>query len=411
MMRWTSHSRLALLALLMLGLLPVTAGAQPDPRQMSGVPLPVGDVPAGTVTVRVIRGSFANPIQSQTVEIAGTIQPMRAVTNDVGRAEFKGLPSGARVKATATVAGQSLESQEFVVPATGGIRLILVAADPEAGGAPSPGRPSDPAAPAGGDVTLGDESRFVFEMGDDGLSVFYILQFVNPGTSPLRAGQPIVFTLPAAAKGATILQGSSEQASVAGREMKVAGPFAPGSTLVQVAYTMPISGPDLLIEQALPVNLAHVAVVAQKTGDMQLASPQVAEQRTMPAEGNLYIAGRGGAVRAGDVMRFRLSGMPHHSTWPRNLTLALVASILVAGAWAAVRPGAVLSRQADQRRQLEGSRDRLFDELTALETSHRDQAVDAERYTERRRELVLALERVYAALDDEAAVEGASSRG
>jgi hypothetical protein len=62
----------------------------------------------------------------------------------------------------------------------------------------------------------------------------------------------------------------------------------------------------------------------------------------------------------------------------------------------------------DQRKQLEGSRDRLFDELAALETSHRDQAVDAERYTERRRELVLALERVYAALDEEAAVGSAS---
>jgi hypothetical protein len=409
MMRWKSRPRLALLVLLMPGLLPVTTGAQPDPRQMSGVPLPVGDVPAGTVTVRVIRGSFANPIQSQTVEIAGTIQPVRAVTNDVGRAEFKGLPPGARVKATATVAGESLESQEFVVPATGGIRLILVAADPAGGGAPpAPDRPSDPAAPAAGDVTLGDESRFVFEMGDDGLSVFYILQFVNPSTSPMRAGQPIVFTLPAAATGATILQGSSEQASVAGREMKVAGPFAPGSTLVQLAYTMPISGPDLLIEQTLPVTLAHVAVVAQKMGDMQLASAQVAEQRTMPAEGNLYIAGRGGAVKAGEVMRFRFSGMPHHPTWPRNVALALVASILAAGAWAAVRPGAALNGQVDQRKQLEGSRDRLFDELAALETSHRDQAVDAERYTERRRELVLALERVYAALDEEAAVGSAS---
>ena len=35
----------------------VPPGAQmPDPKQMSGVPLPTGDIPAGTVTVRVVRG-------------------------------------------------------------------------------------------------------------------------------------------------------------------------------------------------------------------------------------------------------------------------------------------------------------------------------------------------------------------
>ncbi|MGH9371527.1 MAG: hypothetical protein ACRD15_08365 [Vicinamibacterales bacterium] len=383
----------------------------PDPRQMSGVPLPVGAVPPGTVTVRVIRGSFANPVSSQTVEITGTPEPLRAVTNDVGRAEFKGLASGARVRAMATVAGERLASQEFVVPAAGGIRLILVAADPSSGVA-SESRPNagpDPASRAAdGDVTLGDESRFVFEMGEDGLSVFYILQIVNSGSSPAWAGRSLVFALPEAAKGATILQGSSPQATVAGREMKVAGPFGPGPTLVQLAYTMPISGPGLVIEQVLPVTLGHLAVVAQKVGDMQLASPQVSEQRTMPAQGHLYIAGRGGPVQAGDVLRFTFSGMPHHSAWPRNLALAIAVLTLAAGAWAAIRPGAALNQQAEQRRQLEGTRDKLFEELAALETSNRSQAIDPERYAERRRELVVALERVYAALEDEVAIGRAS---
>jgi hypothetical protein len=249
----------------------------------------------------------------------------------------------------------------------------------------------------------------VFEIGEDGLSVFYILQVVNSGASPVWAGRSLVLALPEAARGATLLQGSSPQASVAGREAKVTGPFAPGATLVQLAYTMPISGPDLVIEQTLPVRLGHLAVVAQKVGEMQLASPQMAEQRTMPAQGSLYIAGRGGAVEAGNALRFAFSGLPHHSTWPRNLALALVAVMLAIGAWASVRPGAAIDQHAEQRRQLEGARDRLFDELAALETSHRNQAIDPDRFAERRRELVAALERVYAALDDEGSTSRASS--
>ena len=103
----------------------------PDARQMSGVPLPVGDLPPGTVTVRVVRGSMANVIQDQPVELTGGPSPRSEKTNQSGRAEFTGLAPGTRVRASTTVNGERLESQEFAVPATGGIRVALVATDPE----------------------------------------------------------------------------------------------------------------------------------------------------------------------------------------------------------------------------------------------------------------------------------------
>jgi len=379
----------------------------PNPRQMSGVPLPVGDVPPGTVTVRVIRGSFANPVTSQTVEITGAGTSMRSTTNEIGRAEFKGLTPGTRVKASAVVAGERIESQEFAVPATGGIRLILVAADgaaaPGSAAAPPPSVPVQP-----GTVVLSDESRFVFEMGEDGLSVFYILQVQNPSTAPVQPSAPIVFDLPSDARGAALLQGSSPQASVRGRQVHIAGPFAPGSTLVQIAYTMPIRESDVSIEQRLPLTLMHVAVVVQKIGDMRLASPQIAEQRDMAAQGNVYIAGRGGVVQAGDTLRFNFSGMPHHATWPRDVAVVLGVLVLAGGAWSSFHAGRVQDAQGTERRRLEERRDRLFDELTTLEVRHREQAIDPDRYADRRRELISALERVYVALDDETAVSRAS---
>jgi hypothetical protein len=257
-------------------------------------------------------------------------------------------------------------------------------------------------------VVLGEDSRFVFEIGDDGLSVFYVLQIHNPASSRVQPANPVVFELPALARGTSLLQGSSPQAKVAGRRLTIEGPFAPGSTLVQVAYSAPFSAADLVIEQPLPIELRHVAVVAQKVGEMQLSSPQMPEQQTMPANGNLYIAGRGGAVPAGTVLRFAFSGMPHHTTWPRNVAMGLALLILAGGAWSGFRSGTAGGARDRERRRLEERRDRLFDELAALEESHREGGTDPLHYAARRRELVTALERVYAALDDELAVGRAS---
>jgi hypothetical protein len=41
----------------------------PDPKQMSGIPAPVTDLPAGHVSVRLIRGQLSNNIQGHPVEI------------------------------------------------------------------------------------------------------------------------------------------------------------------------------------------------------------------------------------------------------------------------------------------------------------------------------------------------------
>src|SRR4029078_10253444 len=69
------------------GAVPSVLAQIPDPKQMSGVPLPVGDLPAGTVTVRVVRGTMTNVISGQRADLIGPT-PMSANTNDAGRAEF-----------------------------------------------------------------------------------------------------------------------------------------------------------------------------------------------------------------------------------------------------------------------------------------------------------------------------------
>ena len=370
-----------------------------DPKAVAGIPLPVSDIAVGTVVVRVIKGSLANNLPDQPVELVGAGAPRTVRTDASGRAEFAGLPPGARVSAVATVAGERLQSQEFAVPASGGTRLLLVATDANAPPATATGDsravPTQP-----GTVVLGDQSRFVFEFGDGSLSVFNILQLANSAAGPVMPPRPVVFELPAGATGATILKDSSPQVTVASGQISVAGPFAPGVTNIQFAYSMPYSGGSLTIEQRMPVPLARVIVLAQKVGEMRLTSPQMTEQREMPADGQMFVVGQGPAVGAGARLSFAFDDLPHEPLWPRYLAVAIAVGILAAGVWGSLR--ARTARTSGQDR-LEKRRSQLFDQLTALEEQQRAGRVDAAVYASRRAELVAALERVYAEIDRQAA--------
>ena len=101
----------------------------PDPKQMSGIPRPVDDLPNGAVSVRLIRGELSNNIADHPVELHVGSKVITVKTDEGGRAQFDDLTPGATVKAVAVVDGERLESQEFPAPAQGGIRLMLVATD------------------------------------------------------------------------------------------------------------------------------------------------------------------------------------------------------------------------------------------------------------------------------------------
>jgi hypothetical protein len=399
----TRRTTMAVVILLGGALLAPREGTQaqqmPDPKTIAGIPLPVSDVAVGTVVVRVIRGSLANNIPDQQVELTGAGAPRQVKTDATGRAEFTGLAPGTRVTATTTVQGERLQSQTFPVPASGGTRLLLVATDPDVEQRAAEDR-SLAAAPAqAGLVVIGEQSRFVFELGDGSLSVFNLLQLVNTARTPVQPPQPIVFELTAGATGVTILKDSSPQATAADGKVTVVGPFAPGVTNVQFAYTVPYSTGNLTVEQSLPIPLGRVIVLAQKTGDMRVASAQLSEQREMPADGQTYVVGQGPGLRAGDRLSVAFSNLPHEALWPRYTAVGLAIAILAAGWWASTRSARGASGRSSGHERLEKRRAQLFNELTSLEEQHRAGRVDPQRYAVRRSELVAALERVYAEID------------
>src|SRR5579872_511012 len=132
-------------------------GQMPDPKQMSGMPLPVPDLPVGTVTARVIRGQLTNALEGQTVELTGAGAAKTARTDDAGRATFSSLAPGTHVKMSVTVGSEKIESQEFDVPPQGGVRVMLVATDAATDAKAAADKKLAEEPPVPGMVVLGDQ--------------------------------------------------------------------------------------------------------------------------------------------------------------------------------------------------------------------------------------------------------------
>ena len=374
---------------------PFPAAAQPDPRQMSGIPLPDPQLPAGTITVRVVRGSLSNNVPDQTVELREGDNVATAVTDAEGRAEFLTLNPGATVVAATELDGVRLASQPFPVPGQGGIRLMLVGADPLRADVPA----------EQGTVTFGADSRIVIELGEEVLNVYYLLDIMNGRDVPVEPGAPIMLALPAGATGTTMMGGSTPRAVAAGAQVSVPGPFEPGLTPLRVGFVLPYSGGSLAIEQTMPVALESLLLVVEKWGTMDVASDQIARRADMNpegADGQTYIFAAGPPVAAGAAVVLEVSGLPHHSRLPAMLALGVAFVFLGAGAWGAATP----HREADgveRRRRLESRREKRFRDLVKNEQQHRAGRIGDTKYENRRHELMAELERIYAELDDELA--------
>lgn len=374
-------------------------------KQMSGIPRPVNDLPAGTISIRVIRGDLSNNIPNQPVELRAGSKVTTAKTDESGHATFPGIAPGTPVKATTDVDGEHLESQEFAAPAAGGIRLMLVATDKNKAPATQPDAPA-----VSGQVVISNQSRIVIEPGDEAVNVFYLLDISNTARVPVNPPSAFTFDIPKAAVGAGVMEGSSKLASLNGHRVRVQSPFPPGRTTVQIGFEMPAATGDVDLSQAFPANIEQLAVVVKKVGDVQLKSPQLARQQEFPVDDGAYIAGTGGMIQAGQRIDIDVSGLPHHSTAPRTIALALAVAIVAIGLWAGRSPDDEAAALAAERKRLIAKRDKLLNELVRLENDRRQGRADERRYTGRRAELVAALEPIYSALDSDESGPGPADR-
>lgn len=391
-------SAFLIVALCVLGVLrgDLVFAQMPDAKQMSGIPRPVTDLPNGSVSVRVIRGDMTQNLANQPVEMHSGDKVQTVNTDAEGRAQFDNLTPGSPVKFATVVDGERIESQEFPAQSPGGVRLLLVATDPNA--RPIPAAPAVPA--VAGSVVIGGESRIIVEADEEVVTVYYLLDIVNSASAPVIPPTPFVFTLPAAANGTTVIRGSSEFASNKGREVTVVGPFAPGTTSLQVAAEYVSAGGRVELTQAFPADMPQLVVVAKKAGAMKLSSPQFDRSEETVIEGTTVVLGVGRGLSAGQTMALTISDLPHHSSVPRTVALTITSIILIVGVWAGTRTGTGAVDASSERKALTARREKLFQDLVRLEHDHRRGRGNQATYATRREELLRALEHLYGALDD-----------
>jgi len=376
----------------------------PDPSLINGRGIPAADLPNGTVTVRVVREAIGNNMPGQQVHVKVGQNTFTATTDAQGRAEFKDLPRGGDAIADATVEGETLRSQPFNVPTSGGLRVILVAGIAKATERKKQEEAAAAAAPpVKGTVVLGDNTRTLVQFKDDMLEVYYILDIVNSARARVDIGGPFVLELPKTALGASTLEGSSPSATVANGRLVVTGPFASGTTAVQVGFRLRYGSDQLTLTQAWPTALQRVIVGVERIEGLKLSSPQFSATNEVPTgDGTVYILGNGPALPAGGTTVVTLSGLPYHNQLPRYVALGLATVIVGLGVWLSTggRTGRVEARQS-----LVARRNTLLGQLAQLESKRRAGSIEPSSYATRRQRLIGELERIYGELD-EAGPEG-----
>jgi hypothetical protein len=385
----------------------ISSGQQmPDPSLIHGRSFPEPTLPDGTVTVRVVRESIGNDAPGQQVRITVGGTSRTAITDEQGRAQFNGLPAG-EARAEASVDGEKLESQPFVVPRAGGLRVILVAGLARAAERKKQEEAKALAAPPiKGVVVLGGESRIVMEFQDDTLWTYYLLEIVNSARSRVDIGGPLRLDLPADAAGARVYTGTTEglQVDVDGTKVTVHGPFAPGTTSVNLQFSLRYTDATQTIVQSFPVQLQRAVVGIEKVGSLSMSSPQFSSVAEVPGErGSVFVLGNGGALPPGTPLTVTLSNLPVHSRIGSYVALTLALLIGAAGVWLAINAHAA---PGVDRKALTGRRDALLAELTQLEARRRDGSIPADRADRRRQRIVAELERIYADLDTTAGPRG-----
>ena len=270
------------------------------------------------------------------------------------------------VTAVTTVGGERLQSQQFAVPASGGTRLLLVATDP-AGGAVAAAPPDRPAMPAQPGTVPSAISRDLFSSSAtaafrSSTSCSWSI-LVRPrhaaASDRLRVPRP---WQPERRSSRTRHRRQRRQAARHRCRSVCAWRH---ERAVRVFDAVLNRQPDHRAVAAGAVG--RVIVLAQKMGDMRLASSQLPEQREMPAEGQMYIVGQGPSLRPANVVslaftafRTRRSGLAtRHRHRCRDSRRRLVGE----QAWQAPLTSA--------QERLEKRRGQLFNELASLEEQHR----------------------------------------
>ncbi len=347
-----------------------------DPAQMSGIPRADPQVPAGELTVRVIRGQMTHNVAAQLVELVSSQgESKQEKTEADGRARFAALPTGSRWTARTELDGQTLVSQPIDISAQAGVRLLLVGkasgAAGMAGTATGGARP--PAAPVrSGDrskLRLGESTRLIVEFEDDWLSFFWVYDLRNDGAEPYEPGADgLILPLPAGAKSASVQRMGAEAPPakvIEGRGTVWEGPVPPGGTQLIVGFALPFDA-EARFRTEVGLPLAEWQLITRDNSGLSIEGDGVGPPERRTRDGQAFSVRLGRSVGpAGIDLVIRGKHHDKRARW---------AGLLVAGVlflWAA--GGAVVGRESAQASKgtLEQDIEAAYDALVALESRAR----------------------------------------
>jgi hypothetical protein len=413
----------SLVALLLLAGTAVaqSPGQEGDVQDMAARPLMVGDLPGGTVTVRVGRGSLSNAAVGVEVVASVTAPGGKATgrtekTKSDGRATFADLPVGAEFRAQAVVDGQRLQTASFTIPAEGGARLMLLSqqdqqedegetaptpANPHAGAHGHGGNPSESAGDAGEGtsdpsvVRVSSSSKLLIDLREDSLAVLENLVLENTSDRIFRADHGgIAVPLPAAANGVEAIEGSSRLELEQGSTLFLREPVPPASSHtppVQARFGFLVSTAgegSVTLRQPMPLGIESPVVMVPESVHLTLAAPglQAMAPQTDDRGVQIQIFQLASVPRNG-VLSITVSGLPTRGALGKTIATVLVAALVFAVLLGWRRP-----RVEKRPEELRGRRDELFAQLVEVERARRAAGADDAPLAQRRAELVAAIE-------------------
>lgn len=349
-----------------------------------GVAHPDKKIPPGTVIVKAT-GEGGEPAAGIDVVLgqarAGerAVKELKGKTNGDGEATFTSLDAkpGTGYLAEALQDGQRFASKPFKLQDNMGSRVTI------------------DVRPVSKDVSglrIGPGSHFIFEVSDDVVQVAEVWRLMNTTSTAIDPG-PTGLHLPIA-EHALSAQGGPQNppnVTVAGHEVVVKGPIAPGDSEIQVVFALAYDGANLDFEQKTPIPFDDTAMVTEKIDGLTVDGNQLtSEDREL--SGRKLVLYRGPGTSPGGTIEYHFRGLPHNDPTWRYLASAVAILLLVGfGAYAARGSTGKATRE-----RLEQQREHLLGELAALEKT------DASDKRERKKqELTARLVRIYREIDEQ----------
>jgi hypothetical protein len=392
----------------------------------------VGDLPTGTVTVRVGRGSLSNAavgvdVVATVTAPGGKASERSEKTKPDGRATFSSLPVGAEFRAQVEVDGQRLQTASFAIPGEGGARLMLLsqqsqdesageeapaAANPHAGAHGHGATPTETANDTGEGssdpsvLRVSSSSKLLIDLREDALAVMENLVLENTSDRSFRADHgSIAIPLPAVANEVEAIEGSARLELEQGSTVFLRQAIPPASSRTppvqaRFGFLVPTAGENrITLRQPMPLGIEEPVVMLPESVHLTLAAPglQAMAPQTDDRGARIKIFQLASVPRNG-VLSITVSGLPTRGGLGKTIATVLVAVLVFALVLGWRRP-----KVENRPKKLRGRRDELFAELVEVERARRAAGADDAPLARRRAELVAAIE----AADGDPAPSGA----